>query len=74
MTPKEEAIFIFSQYLDYVNCWDDEGNCNYEMAKQYAKECSLIHINAVLNVVKSNNLLQNNIIHFEEVKQEIENL
>lgn len=74
MTPKEQAIFLFDKFIDYVNCWDDDGNADYYLAKSYAKECCIIYVNGMIDIISNNQLLINNLIYWEEVKKEIENI
>jgi hypothetical protein len=73
MNPEVKAIELVNEFIDYVNCWDDDGNCNYRMAKEYAKECSLIAVNGILKV--ANNVATKDCINYwQEVKREIEKL
>ena len=74
MTPKEKAIEMLDEFVDYVNCWDDNGNCNYEQAYNYAKKCALISINCILEIGINVNATVESIAYWKEVKQEIKNL
>jgi len=65
MTPKEKAKELYRTYIDYTF---GDFNC---------KECTLIAVDEMLNVLKDLNeiyLIIPAIRYYEEVKQEIEKL
>ena len=72
MTPKEEAILLIDKFYDYVNCWDNEGNADYNLAKEYAKKCALIYAQGMLKILNTYEILYINIPHWQEVINEIE--
>lgn len=81
MTPKEKAKELFFTYYDYVNPFIHSEPIDYNKAKAYCKECSLITIDEVLKTLDHEDLWirhESNIDDFikfwEEVKKEIENL
>ena len=83
MTPKLKAIELVDKFLNYVNCWDNNG-ANYEQAYKYAKECALIAVNEFTSfeMIFANVLCFDDFENeyktlcqfFNEVKQEIEKL
>jgi len=74
MTPKEKAKELFDKYADEFN-FDD----TYRGYKEQSKQCALISCNEILSLmIKFHNRHiednSNEIIFWEEVKQEIEKL
>jgi hypothetical protein len=77
MIPKEKAIELVDKYLNYVNCWGDDGNADYEMANRYAKQCALIAVDEMISEagrMKSSYMGRKRYEYLLEVKQEIEKL
>jgi hypothetical protein len=75
MTPKEKAIELVDRFYDYVNCWGNDGNADYSLAKENARQCALIAVDEILNALSykvSSNFEE--LKYYEEVKQEIEKL
>ena len=74
MTPKEKAKELFDKYADEFN-FDD----TYRGYKEQSKQCALISCDEILSLmIKFHNRHiednSNEIIFWEEVKQEIEKL
>jgi len=70
MTPKEKAIELYQEFINYV-----PADIEYE--HKYAKECALIAAEEIKKQLLEN--LDNDMstihaIYWEKVKQEIENL
>jgi len=69
---KEEAIILVGRFYDYVNCWGNDGNVDYDLAKENAKKCALI-----LTEYRSYSAFYigpEEVRFWKEVKQEIEKL
>ncbi len=49
MTSKEKAIELVDRFYDYVNCWGNDGNADYSLAKENARQCALIAVDEMLN-------------------------
>jgi hypothetical protein len=81
MTPKEKAIELIDKFIDYVNCWDNDG-ANYTQAYNYSKQCALIAVDETIRTLNEDirdldvrgNVLLDLIDYWREVKQEIEKL
>ena len=67
MTPKEKAEELF--YEMSYNSSDEDHNCSHYVAKN----CSLIAVNAILNVAKEI-ATKESFNYWNQVKQEIEKL
>ena len=65
MTPKEKAIQLVDKYTQYVT----EIN-EYE----YAKNCALIAVDEIIDVLNGEDFSRNAILFWSSVKQEIEKL
>lgn len=70
MTPREKAIELVDKFVDFVNCWDNNGEANYTQAYEYAKQCALITCNEVLGYMGADRGYE----FWTKVKQEIEKL
>ena len=80
MTPKEKAEQLVGKFIDYVNCWDNDG-ANYTQAYNYTKQCALICVDEIYNLrLTYGQYLEydedkiNYHSYWEQVKQEIEKL
>lgn len=69
LAPKEKAQELVDKYYDIE--WLYEGY-NIFMPKEKAKQCALIVVNEMLNVIQESYDLDH-IKYWQEVKQEIEN-
>ena len=49
MTPKEKAIELVDRFYDYVNCWGNDGNADYSLAKENARQCALIAVDEIID-------------------------
>ena len=70
MTPKEKAEELVFKLIHY-------SSTNQKPNLENAKQCSLIAVDEILNTLYSipfGNALDNELIYWEEVKQEIEKL
>ena len=80
MTPKEKAIELVDRFYDYVNCWGNDGNADYSLAKENARQCALIAVDEIMPIVKgyedalSASQTSDELEYWQEVKQEIEKL
>lgn len=82
MTPKEKAIELVDKFVDFVNCWDNNGEANYTQAYEYAKQCALIAVDETIRTLNEDirdidvrgNILLDLIDYWREVKTEIEKL
>ena len=80
MTPKEKAIELVAKYYqefikDYtvLACFSDEiRNSIYNKRETFAKKCALIAVNEILKLHKK--LPLETLEHYEQVKNEIENI
>ncbi len=68
MTPKEKAEELFSKYVFLTI--SDMSDENFNQTKQ----CALIAVDEILNVIPDNNGWQTKREYWWEVKQEIKNL
>lgn len=70
MTPKEKAIELVSSYARIDGYVDsiDLSKCEFE------KQCVLIAVDEILNVIPNNNGWQTKRDYWQQVKQEIEKL
>jgi hypothetical protein len=69
-TPKEKSIELVDKFYNYVNCWGNDGNADYQLAMVNAKQCALIAVDEILNVIEVPSIEYK---YWEEVKQEIKN-
>ncbi len=76
MTPKEKAIELVDKFINIEIAYYDsiEGYSFMTMAKLYAKECALIAVDEILNVIEDEREGFNWKTYYLEVKQEIEKL
>jgi hypothetical protein len=79
MTPKEKAQELVEKFNDYtIQATKYYANGKMEECKEDAKECALIAVDEclkILNVWSAFNMPKSSqVIFYEEVKQEIENL
>ena len=65
MTPKDKAIELYNTYIKYVTELNE-----YE----YAKECALIAVDEIIDVLNGEDFSRNAILFWSSVKQEIEKL
>lgn len=78
MTPKEKAKELFGKYATYVVMWAGDVNTSHQNCKQ----CALMAVNEVLNVLPQGEYLEDideycenrERLYWKEVKQEIEKL
>jgi len=78
MTPKEKAKELFGKYATYVVMWAGDVNTSHQNCKQ----CALIAVNEVLNVLPQGEYLEDideycenrERLYWKDVKQEIEKL
>ena len=73
MTPKEKALKLHIKFYDAIPTLPDEGQMEYEAAKQ----CALIAVDEMLEETKEcadKEIVILRIIFWEKVKQEIEKL
>lgn len=77
MTPKEKATELVDKFKDYVNdFYTDFANQDdliYNI-KSNAKECALIAVDEIINVLNGESFSRNAIVFWTSVKQEIEKL
>ena len=79
MTPKEKAQELVDKFIEFTQDWDArDGYINDEFR---AKECALIAVDEIIKTLKDNDLyiggetnIDEIIIFWKEVKQEIENI
>jgi len=69
MTPKQKAEQLFQLYLPFV-----ESLGNIEDIKNRCKQCALIAVDEILDMVKHTPIEFIETDYWQEVKQEIENL
>jgi len=77
MTPKEKAQELVDKYRTTIRKADVYNNLASEDEIYLAKECALIAVDEILDddmYDMSQELFENRINYWEEVKQEIENL
>jgi hypothetical protein len=76
MTSKEKAIELVDWFYDYVNCWGNDGNADYSLAKENARQCALRAVDEIMkmgwNLPHYGN--QEGYNYWYLVKQEIEKL
>jgi hypothetical protein len=70
MTPKEKAEELFNKYATYVVMWAGDINTTHQNCKQ----CALIAVDEILNVIIGSYDYELEKIYWQEVKQEIINL
>ena len=71
MTPKEKADELIDK-MYYIGRYDDKEDYNPAMAWERAKQCAIIAVDEIINLLSHDiNLLVN---YWFEVKQEIEKL
>jgi hypothetical protein len=68
MMPKEKAQDLFYKYLLYFP--EFYNDLEYDYNSEDAKQCALIAVNEILNVIHTN--MEDR--YWQEVKKEIENL
>ena len=69
MKAKEKAIDLFNKFLK------TDEKCTYSfVGDKVAKQCALIAVDEIIENEKIDNLEDNNLSYWEEVKQEIEKL
>lgn len=72
------AIELVDKFFDYVNCWNDEGDADYNKAYEYAKRCALISVILVISSNPHSNPFNttgySTMGYWNQVKQEIEKL
>ena len=74
MTPKEKAQELYNKYLSFVSI---ENVIDKVSAIPYIKQCALIAVDEMINVLTDINGIYNikpAIMYYQEVKQEIEKL
>jgi len=81
ITPKEKAEQLISNFSPYVYCYMGSGmltnTCDDEVIKMNAKQCALIAIEEIMQIIKEASTLD--VIYYNKeywvlVKQEIEKL
>ena len=72
MTPKEKAEKLFNKFIIIDDLSDSTGNSLYFNA--HAKQCALIAVDEILDMVKHTPIEFIETDYWQEVKQEIENL
>ena len=74
MTAKEKAIELVDKFMPKVYCYLGSGlltnDYNGEVAKENAKQCALICVYEIINIL----FQHHEIDYWKEVKQEIEKL
>jgi hypothetical protein len=77
MTPKEKAQELIKKFNPLVTRWDCHGDTpkNEEDIIADAKQCALITVDKILESYKTKDLIYpKEVIYWQEVKQEINNL
>jgi len=75
MTPLLKAIDLVTEYMLLVN-----GGGDYEYRKSIAKQCALIAVDEIIDVIcdihiaADSEIIKLSIIYFEQVKSEIQSL
>jgi len=69
---KEQAIILVGRFYDYVNYWGNDGNVDYDLAKENAKKCALILVE--YRSYSAPYIGPEEVKFWKEVKQEIEQL
>ena len=72
MTPKEKAEKLFNMFIIIDDLSDSTGNSLYFNA--HAKQCALIAVDEILDMVKHTPIEFIETDYWQEVKQEIEKL
>jgi hypothetical protein len=73
MTPQEKALKLHIKFYDAIPTLPDEGQMEYESAKQ----CALIAVDEIIDEVKTildDEIYSSVLIYWLKVKQEIEKL
>jgi hypothetical protein len=73
MTPKEKAEDLFSKFIDEIPPNQEKDiNKFMEVDREAAKQCALIAVDEILNVIIGSYDYELEKIYWQEVKQEIE--
>jgi ferritin-like protein len=75
MTPKEKAEDLFSKFIDEIPPNQEKDiNKFMEVDREAAKQCALIAVDEILNVIIGSYDYELEKIYWQEVKKEIEAL
>jgi ferritin-like protein len=75
MTPKEKAEDLFSKLIDEIPPNQEKDiNKFMEVDREAAKQCALIAVDEIINVLNGESFSRNAIVFWTSVKQEIEKL